>query len=75
MATCAPKHPLTHCEKYGHTWVASVSAGFEVCAYVGGKGRTCKAGQAHTGGQAMRFSTSSCHGCAYYKRERGERRS
>ena len=43
MATCAPKHPLTHCEKYGHTWVASISAGFDVCAYVGGKGRTCKA--------------------------------
>jgi hypothetical protein len=43
METCAHKHPLTYCEKYGHTWVASLSAGFDVCAYVGGKGRACKA--------------------------------
>ena len=43
MATCAPKHPLTYCDKYGHTWVASLSAGFEVCAYVRGKGHHCQA--------------------------------
>jgi hypothetical protein len=29
----ANKKPLTHCEKYGHTWVSSTSPGFEVCSY------------------------------------------
>jgi hypothetical protein len=53
MVTRAPKHPLTHCERYGHTWVASISAGFDVCAYVGGKGRTKRPGAYRRPGYAL----------------------
>lgn len=28
------KKPLTHCEKYGHTWASSTSEGFELCTHV-----------------------------------------
>ena len=45
MAT-KKKAPLTHCEKYGHTWVSSTSDGFEVCShinYVNNKPVPCRA--------------------------------
>jgi hypothetical protein len=40
------KKPLTHCEKYGHSWVSSTSDGFEVCSYISyinGKEVPCRA--------------------------------
>ena len=33
MTQATKKKPLTHCEKYGHTWVTGTSEGFEVCRY------------------------------------------
>jgi len=47
MAQAAKKKPLTHCEKYGHNWVAGTSEGFEICSHISydnkGKASPCGA--------------------------------
>ncbi len=39
--------PLTHCDKYGHSWVTGTSEGFEICSHISydrkGKASPCGA--------------------------------
>ena len=46
MSQATKKKPVTHCEKYGHTWVTGTSEGFEVCSYsmYTGKGKSSPCG-------------------------------
>jgi len=41
------KKPLTHCEKYDHSWVTGTSEGFEMCSHISydtkGKASPCGA--------------------------------
>jgi len=47
MTQAAKKKPLTHCEKYSHTWVPGTSDGFEICTHISydskGKASPCGA--------------------------------
>ncbi len=47
MTQSAKNKPLTHCDKYGHSWVTGTSEGFELCSHISydnkGKASPCGA--------------------------------